>query len=48
MTAQEVMADIEREFDAYKAELIAKGTEAVWDDSFRVNAWCCIDRKSVV
>ncbi len=42
MTAQEVMADIEREFDAYKAELIAKGTEAVWDDSFRVNAWCCI------
>ncbi len=42
MTAQEVMADIEREFDAYKAEWIAKGAEAVWNNSFRVNAWCCI------
>lgn len=42
MTAQQVMADIEREFDAYKAEQIAKGAEAVWDNSFRVNAWCCL------
>ena len=31
MTAREVMADIEREFDTYRAECIAKGAEAVWD-----------------
>ncbi len=42
MTAREVMADIEREFDTYRAECIAKGAEAVWDNSFRINAWCCI------
>lgn len=42
MTAQEVMADIEREFESYRADSISNGAEDVWDNSFRVNAWCCI------
>ena len=31
MTAREVMTDIEREFESYRADSISNGAEDVWD-----------------
>lgn len=41
-TEKFVLSQIEEEYKTYKAEWIAKGAEAVWENSFRINAWCCI------
>lgn len=41
-TEKFVLSQIEEEYKTYKAEWIARGAEAVWENSFRINAWCCI------
>lgn len=42
VTVKFVLSQIEEEYETYKAEWIAKGAEAIWENSFRINAWCCI------
>ena len=41
-TVKFVLSQIEKEYETYKAEWVAKGADAVWENSFRINARCCI------
>ena len=42
VTIESVKQAIEREFEDYKAEQIAKSTEEVFCNAFRINAWSSI------
>ncbi len=42
VTIESIKQAIEREFEDYKAEQIAKSTEEVFCNAFRINAWSSI------
>lgn len=42
VTIKFVLSEIKAEYKTYRSEWIAKGAEAVWHNSFNVNAWRCI------
>lgn len=42
ITIEVANEDIKSEFENYKTEQIKKGSEEVFCNAFRINAWCCI------